>query len=270
MTILPNTYSNMLSGNYNFPTMTMKMAFTPNYANNPSYISDITGIVSTSDPISSLGITIDTGPFSSSASTSLTASDCYFSSVPAYTNSYTYFYIYNDTGNPSTSPILFSTTSYNLNLYGEMFYKFTNNKLFYISDYYYNTRYIFRKTRKKMLEGSLGNFNNLNLRVAFLKNSYVLGTTDVYNFEFYSTVSPYAASTGRVINPYIEGGSYKTPSVVVSDTLTSGTINSIVVYHDTGNPATSPLICYYSAVSPITIDTKYPSFGFYQNTIFSL
>jgi len=269
MIIYPNTQSNLLSGNFDFSSMLIKGVLTQDYQYNVNVLSDITNIHSMSFTLSSVAITIDIGVASSSKSISLTSSDCFFPDVTGgISGSTTYFYLYKDTGNPSTSPILFSHSIGNFTGYGEVFYAFNNKKIFYLrdtDDYYGTNRFLYRTASDKMLRGLLGNLQTVSLKVGFLKNTH----TPNIEKEFLSDVSSDVVTQGPIINKYINLNVLKTDTVVFGDSLITETIGGIVVYIDSGSPSTSPLLCFYK-FSDLYILNKKPTVGFYQNIILSL
>lgn len=96
---------------------------------------------------------------------------------------------------------------------------------------------------------------DVDLLVDTIKAALVDTGTYTYNstHEFYSSVSTAVVGTPQTIaNPSVTNGVFDGDDVTYS-ALSGSTVEAIVIYKDTGNAATSPLIAYIDNAGALAI-----------------
>lgn len=245
MSIPINTLSNLLSGNINFSSASLKAVITNGYYDqSPKYLSDLTSIVQYNQGNIQTFVQRDTAV---SGSVYLSAHQTFFPNVTTdFSNNYATVCTYIDTNNPSTSLIVEASNFYSPNIYGDTYYYYYNDQILFLQDSGSNT--LFRNFRKKLLNGQFGNLQNLNIKVVLMDNNY---SYDINADQYLSDISNHVISTANVYGVYILDNNLCYNGHFITFTGITGTniANDIVVYSDTGTPSNSDLICVYSSNS---------------------
>lgn len=278
-TILRSSLNMMLSGSIFFQSSGIRMALStenPWEGTQPKrFLSDIGVINHTSNTVFP-NIVRDTGAYDSTRSVYLCAFKLTFSDVTTdYTNRYANFYLYLDSGNPSTSPLLSYHNPYSPDIYGKVEYTFSNQtRVFRLRDFSFSSnRTLFRTFREKLFKNEIGNLQTLNIKVALMNQSYAF---NVQTQQYYSDISSNVVATSNQINNlFIEDGSLKSGTSFIGFlNLTGPQINSTVFYIDSGDPTTSLLIGYYDSTTitgfPFIPDGNNFTLRLNANTIFQL
>ena len=105
---------------------------------------------------------------------------------------------------------------------------------------------LYNKAKEKILQGQI-NLLTDDIRVAIVSNAYVQSmTTD----EFLSAVSANILGTPMALTGRsITGGAFDGDDLNFTGIASGATTEGVVIYKDTGNPATSPLIYYADTVT---------------------
>lgn len=111
----------------------------------------------------------------------------------------------------------------------------------------------YRKGAEKILSGQI-NFDTDTLKVSLVKNDYAQNlTTD----EFYSTLSPHVLNSDvTLLNTVVAGGVFDADDVTWSAVAAGDVAEGVVIYKDTGNPATSPLLVYIDQITGFPVTTN--------------
>lgn len=108
---------------------------------------------------------------------------------------------------------------------------------------------------ESLLDSSAPDLTTVNV-AATLVNTTTDYTVDLVNHEFFSSVTDYLAVTPvNLTGKSITDGVFdSTLDVVFSSVAIDGSkdVDAIVIFYDTGTPATSPLIAYYDQFTPVT------------------
>lgn len=99
----------------------------------------------------------------------------------------------------------------------------------------------YAKGKQKILSAAI-NFSTDDIKVALVKNDYAQNlTTD----EFYSSISASVLDTPVSLTAKsVTGGVFDADDVTFTAVAAGDVSEAVVLYKDTGNPATSPLIAY--------------------------
>lgn len=99
----------------------------------------------------------------------------------------------------------------------------------------------YAKGAERIKNGAI-NLSTATLKVALVKNSY---TKDLEADEFYSTISPHVSSTPQALTGVVSVGRTFDANDVTFPAVPAGDVcEALVIYLDTSNPATSPLLLY--------------------------
>jgi hypothetical protein len=92
------------------------------------------------------------------------------------------------------------------------------------------------------------------LKVVLVKNTYPQNlSTD----EFYSTISAYVVGSPQPLaSPVVAGGKLDASDDVFAAIASGNTLEAVVIYMDTGNPATSWLIAYIDTLTGFPLVTN--------------
>lgn len=110
----------------------------------------------------------------------------------------------------------------------------------------------------KALEALLSQSPSIDLDSNTIKAALVNTTTDYVfssSHQYLSSVLRYAGTTDQtlssktVTNGVFDAADLVFPTVIISGTKTIG---GVVIYQDTGNPSTSPLIAFVDGFTPVT------------------
>lgn len=112
---------------------------------------------------------------------------------------------------------------------------------------------IYAKGKEKILSGSI-NFATDTIKVALVKNDYAQNlATD----EFYSSISASVISTDQALaSKSVTGGVFDAADVTYTAVAAGATSEGVVIYKDTGNPATSPLLAYIDTITGFPLATN--------------
>lgn len=112
---------------------------------------------------------------------------------------------------------------------------------------------LYTKAKEKVLSGAI-NFSTDTIKVALVKNDYAQNlATD----EFYSSISASVLSTDRTLaNKSVTGGAFDADDVTWTAVAAGSVCEAVVIYKDTGNPATSPLIAYIDTITGFPLTTN--------------
>lgn len=107
--------------------------------------------------------------------------------------------------------------------------------------------------KKKILDGDIDLLVD-TIKVALMKNDYAQNlTTD----EFYSDISASVLDTPETLaNKSTTLGVFDADDVTFTAVAAGDTSEGVVIYKDTGNPATSPLIAYIDTLTGFPLATN--------------
>lgn len=107
------------------------------------------------------------------------------------------------------------------------------------------------KGAQKLLSGQI------NLATDTIKMALVPGT---YTFsaahEFSTDVGPVVGSDQALTNKSVAGGVFDADDVPFGAVASGSTVNALVIFKDTGNPSTSPLLIYLDEVVGFPLATN--------------
>jgi hypothetical protein len=263
MIIPTTTISNILSGSFNFSSGNYK-ALISSASYNSSYrtVDQIPSVVYISDPIQNFNSYIESGSYAFSRSAGVSASPVTFtgSTVPSPTYTLVTLYVYEDTGNTSTDKIIAYRIFSSISLLNPV-YTFASNVLFRMQDNNSST-FIYRKARKKLLDGQFGNLETIPLKLALL-NSY---TPNIETDEFWTTISPTFSTTVNIINQTVVNRSLVSSEPYVIGPSLVGTFNRAILYIDN----TSELIATYNISPSINMNNNVLGLRFTNDAIFTI
>ncbi|MDD0837911.1 hypothetical protein PSQ40_04935 [Curvibacter sp. HBC61] len=112
---------------------------------------------------------------------------------------------------------------------------------------------LYVKGKEKILSGAI-NFVSDTLKVALVKNTYPQNlSTD----EFLSTISSYVVGTAQTLaSKSVTGGAFNAAAPVFPTVAAGDTCEAVVIYKDTGNAATSPLLAYIDVITGFPVATN--------------
>ena len=112
---------------------------------------------------------------------------------------------------------------------------------------------LYAKGKQRTL-GALINWETATIRAALVRNDYPQNlTTD----EFYSTVSSFVVGTPVTLaNKTITNGVFDADDVTFTAVAAGSTCEGVILYVDTGNPATSPLLAYIDTITGFPLATS--------------
>lgn len=111
----------------------------------------------------------------------------------------------------------------------------------------------YAKGKEKTLK-ALINWETATIKAALVRNDYPQNlTTD----EFYSTISSYVVGTPQALaNKTVTNGIFDADDVTFSAVAAGSTCEAVVLYVDTGNPATSSLLAYIDTITGFPYTTS--------------
>lgn len=112
---------------------------------------------------------------------------------------------------------------------------------------------LYVKAKEKILSGAI-NFTTDTIKVALVTTSYA---QDLTAHEFFSSIG--AATLGVPItlaNKSVAGGAFDADDVTWVAATSGNTLEGVVIYKDTGNPATSPLLAYIDTITGFPLTTN--------------
>lgn len=112
---------------------------------------------------------------------------------------------------------------------------------------------LYAKGKQKTLK-ALIDWETANIKAALVRNDYAQNlTTD----EFYSTISSYVVGTPVALTgKSITNGIFDADDVTIPAVAAGSTCEGIVLYVDTGNPATSSLLAYIDVITGFPVATS--------------
>lgn len=119
---------------------------------------------------------------------------------------------------------------------------------------------IYRKYAERILSGGC-NFSTSTtyravptLKAALVKNTYPQNlTTD----EFYTSISPYVLNTPQTLtSKAVTSGVFDADDCTFLAVTAGDTSEGVVIYEDTGNASTSPLIAYIDTITGFPLLTN--------------
>lgn len=112
---------------------------------------------------------------------------------------------------------------------------------------------LYVKGAEKLLSGSV-DLSSATIKAALLKNTYAQNlSTD----EFYSDISANVAGTPQALgSKTVTGGKFDAADPTFTAVTAGDTLEAVVLYKDTGNPATSPLLAYIDTITGFPLATN--------------
>lgn len=112
---------------------------------------------------------------------------------------------------------------------------------------------LYAKGAQKTLD-TLISWRTSNIKAALVRNDYPQNlTTD----EFYADISAYVVGTPQALaNKSITNGIFDADDVTVPLVAAGSTCEGVVLYVDTGNPATSSLLAYIDTITGFPFNTS--------------
>ena len=105
---------------------------------------------------------------------------------------------------------------------------------------------LYAKGAEKLMTASI-NLSTDTIKAAAVKNNYA---QNLLTDEFYSTMSSFVAGTPQTLaGKTITNGVFDANDVTYTAVTAGDTLEAVVLYKDTGNPATSPLIAYIDTIT---------------------
>lgn len=112
---------------------------------------------------------------------------------------------------------------------------------------------LYAKGKEKILSGSI-NFVSDTIKVMLVKNTY---PQNLSVDEFVADISAYRLSTDQTLgSKAVTGGVFDAGDVTYSAVTAGDTSEGVVIYKDTGNPATSPLLMYIDTITGFPLATN--------------
>lgn len=129
----------------------------------------------------------------------------------------------------------------------------------------------YAKGKERILKGAV-NFETASIRAALVRTTYA---QNIATDEFYSTVSPAAfATTVALTSRTVTNGVFDAADIVFPTVTAGDNYEGVVLYLDTGNAATSPLIAYIDNIAGFPVASTGGDVGVQwdngANKIFSL
>ena len=111
---------------------------------------------------------------------------------------------------------------------------------------------LYAKGKEKMLTGSV-NFLSDTIKVALVKNDYVQNLTVD---EFYTAIAASVLGTPQTLaSKTVTNGVFDATDVTFAAISLGSTTEGVVIYKDTGNNATSPLLAYIDTITGFPLIT---------------
>lgn len=109
------------------------------------------------------------------------------------------------------------------------------------------------KGKEKQLSASI-NLVSDTIKVMLVKNTY---PQNLATDEFVSDISAYRLSTDQTLSAKtVTGGVFDAGDITYSAVTAGDTSEGVVIYKDTGNPATSPLLMYIDTITGFPLATN--------------
>ena len=112
---------------------------------------------------------------------------------------------------------------------------------------------LYAKGKEKMLTGSV-NFLSDTIKVALVENDYVQNLTFD---EFYTAISASVLGTPQTLaSKTVTNGVFDAADVTFAAIPLGSTTEGVVIYKDTGDNATSPLLAYIDTITGFPVATN--------------
>lgn len=112
---------------------------------------------------------------------------------------------------------------------------------------------LYTKAKEKILSGEI-DFVTDTIKVSLIKNTY---PQNIATDEFYADISAYVLSTNQTLTAKSVSGGVLDGGDVTWAAVTAGdTCEAVVIWKDTGNPATSPLLHYIDTIGGFPLATN--------------
>jgi hypothetical protein len=114
---------------------------------------------------------------------------------------------------------------------------------------------LYAKGKEKLLSATASIHPDVDtMRVALVRNDYAQNlTTD----EFYTSISAHVIGTPQTLaNKTITNGVFDADDVTFTAVAAGSTLEGVVIYKDTGTPATSPLLAYIDTITGFPLATN--------------
>ena len=110
---------------------------------------------------------------------------------------------------------------------------------------------LYPKGAEKMLKGEV-NFATDNIAVAIVAAAYTFSAAH----EFLSSVGTLVGTKQTLATPSTTGGVFDADDVSFGAVAAGSTAKALVLFKDTGNPATSPLLAYLDEITGFPMSTN--------------
>lgn len=112
---------------------------------------------------------------------------------------------------------------------------------------------LYTKGKEKILRGQI-NWETDSIKVALIKNDYLQSlATD----EFYSDISAHVLGAPVALTgASVAGGFLDAADISFASIAAGSTSEGVVIYKDTGTPATSPLLAYIDVITGFPVLTN--------------
>lgn len=107
------------------------------------------------------------------------------------------------------------------------------------------------KGAEKVLSGAV-NFAADDISVALVSSTYTYSNTH----EFLSSVGSLVGTPQTLTNKTVAGGVFDADNLAFGALAPGSTIKALAIFKDTGNPSTSPLLCYLDEVTGFPFNTN--------------
>ena len=111
----------------------------------------------------------------------------------------------------------------------------------------------YAKGKEKILSGSI-NWVTDTIKVMLVKNTY---PQNLATDEFVADISAYRLNTDQTLGAKtVAGGIFDAGDATYTAVTAGDTSEGVVIYKDTGNPATSPLLLYIDTITGFPLATN--------------
>ena len=107
------------------------------------------------------------------------------------------------------------------------------------------------KGAEKVLSGAI-NFSTDTIAVGLVSNAYTFSA----NHEFLSSVGTLVGTPQALTGKVVADGVFDANDPVFGAIAPGSTIKALAIFKDTGNPSTSPLLCYLDEVTGFPFATN--------------
>ena len=107
------------------------------------------------------------------------------------------------------------------------------------------------KGAEKVLSGAI-DLSTDTIAVGLVSNAYTFSA----NHEFLSSLGTLVGTAQALTNKVVTGGIFDADDPVFGAIAPGSTIKALAIFKDTGNPSTSPLLCYLDEVTGFPFATN--------------